>query len=254
MVEYLRELEPERGCGYRRVGKLYIRGIGQFVDCDRLSIPLAVCPVCGQGLKFARGWTKINPKKLFGKHGQYDFHCLNCGAELSKTDTEAGMLAFLCSECGMRFPAYEIEGCSDGDTCKVCNPPEKAYILWVGQKFYTPKSFTEEAMKYGISKVVPSIPKDFKVGEDIVYLAHKQAFMGLVEDKNTITGFREEWFPGIFMSFKPTHFEMLVHESEYNREKEKYDEMEERGIKIIVVPDNYEEMVEKTKSKKKSKR
>ena len=59
------------------------------------------------------------------------------------------------------------------------------------------------------------------------------------------------------MCFKPTRFEMLVKRSDFEQNKSKYLEMEKKGIEIVVVPDNYDELVaraegKRTKSKKKN--
>ena len=36
------------------------------ISCHRLPLNIPVCPVCGQGIKFTRGFTWINPGKIFG--------------------------------------------------------------------------------------------------------------------------------------------------------------------------------------------
>jgi len=56
--------ESKRGCGYRKVGGLYLVGDGIFVPCDRLPYLLETCPVCGHGIHFTRSMTEINPLKL----------------------------------------------------------------------------------------------------------------------------------------------------------------------------------------------
>lgn len=52
-------VEPKRGCGYRKVGGLYLVGEGQGRPCCRFPIELHVCPTCSAGIKPARGWTWI---------------------------------------------------------------------------------------------------------------------------------------------------------------------------------------------------
>jgi len=152
---------------------------------------------------------------------------------------------WLCEQCKIALERNP-EQCTCDQHCPVCHPPEKAFMLWVGEKFYpTPQDFAIEAEKLGISKAVPSIPKDFELGKTIVYLAHRKALNLYVETKNNLIGYEIKKHAGIFMSFKPTHFEILVKESDYNANKDKYDSLEEKGIKVIVVPDNYDEMVAK---------
>jgi len=62
--------------------------------------------------------------------------------------------------------------CTCDDNCPVCHPPEKAGLMWIGERYYTPKSFIQEARIAGVSKRVPVVPKDIKIG-DWVFLAHK---------------------------------------------------------------------------------
>jgi len=250
VVEYMEELEPRRGCGYRYVGKLYVRAPGIFGICDRGSLPLTTCPVCGSGIKFSRGWIKLQPQRLFGKHGERkNISCPTCGEMM-----EIGGWGYVCNSCGTEVKAAEHKECTDGEGCPICNPPEKAYMLWVGEKFYTPQSFIEEAQRLGVSKAVATIPRDFEIGKTIVYLAHRKAAKMMVKDPSTLTGYREVEIPGVFASFRPTHFEMLVKKSDFEKNREKYLEMEEKGIKIIVVPDNYEEMVKKAEEEYRSKK
>ena len=64
-------IEQKRGCGYRKVGGLYMVGGGIGVPCDRLPYELTVCPCCSQGVKQSRGWTWIDVAKFFqGMHGR----------------------------------------------------------------------------------------------------------------------------------------------------------------------------------------
>jgi hypothetical protein len=220
MVRYLEELEPRRGCGYRRIGKLYLIGEGIPVGCHRLPLLLEVCPTCGQGIKFSRGWTWIKPMELFGK----------------------------CSQP----PVPDYEDRRDADVnlpqchpnCPVCFPPDEATgLMWVGEKFYSPESFILEARQLGVSKVIPSIPKGFQVGKTWIYLAHKKAGEKMVEDPGTLSGYRFDKAPAVFYAFRPTRIEMLVKLSDATEEKIK--ELEERGITPVIVPDEYEEMVQK---------
>lgn len=259
MVEYLKGLEPRRGCGYRQVGKLYIRGVGAFKECHRLPFPLTACPVCGEGIKFTRGWVRLQARKLLKECGEEIIICPQCGEQMEKADEFAErkfVNIWLCKNCRIAIKRPS-EPCTCGEKCSMCHPPEKAFMLWVGEKFYpTPHDFTNEALELGICKAVPSIPRDFELGKSIVYLAHRKAVNLYVEDKNTLMGYKIKEHSGIFMTFRPTHFEILVKESDYKAKKEEYDELEEKGIKVIIVPDNYDEMVAKAEEeyKKKSRR
>ena len=58
--------EPERGCGLRRPGGIYLCSDGMGLPCGKLPLPLDICPTCSGGIHFARGWTWISPQPLFG--------------------------------------------------------------------------------------------------------------------------------------------------------------------------------------------
>jgi len=258
MVRRLEGLEPRRGCGYRHVGKLYIIGSGIATYCHRLPIPLTRCPVCGEGIKFTRGWIRLNPLRLFDVCGNEVIRCPECGEVMKASDEFAGRklnkLLLVCDNCKIAI-SKNFSMCTCNKECYVCNPPEKAFMLWVGEKFYpTPRDFSLEAEKLGVCKAVPSIPKDFEIGKSIVYLAHRKAVTTYIEDPETLTGYKTEKTPGIFLAFIPLRFELLVKESDYNKNKEKYDEMEERGIEIVLVPDNYDEIVKRAEEEYKKKR
>lgn len=207
-------IEAKRFCGYRKIGGLYLVGNYIPVSCDRLPLPLPTCPVCGQGIKVSRGFTKIDPFQLWGPH----------------------------DNCKDRF-----------HPCFVCDPKdEPAYIMGVGSKYYTPESFLDEAHYMGISKRIPFIPKDLALGKTVVYLAHPKAVkvkqpailqeaMSIVEESETkqptlLTVEKTEKALGIFCAFIPQKVEMLVRQHELTDKKR--EELEKRGITPIAVPDN----------------
>ena len=59
-------IEAKRGCGYRKVGGIYLVGDGLSAVCDRLPYPLEVCRVCGAGIKPSRGIQWLDGKEFFG--------------------------------------------------------------------------------------------------------------------------------------------------------------------------------------------
>ena len=65
-------VEQKRGCGYRKVGGLYmVTDPGTLTLCDRMTIKLEPCEHCEAmgfscGFKPARGWTWVMPEKLLG--------------------------------------------------------------------------------------------------------------------------------------------------------------------------------------------
>lgn len=194
-------IEQMRQCGYRKVNGLYLVGEGLGVACDRLPYELTVCPVCGGGVKFARGWTWLNWYKFAGTH--------------------AGLHA-LIQKC--RCP---------GLSCPVCHPLGQIQpygLLWVGEVFYTPQSFIKEALEMGVSKRIAAVPKNLKLGETWVLFAHKRAMRIAtisIEGKN-------EWVPGVFYAFRPQSLELLIWESEATPEK--LTGFKEKGITPIIIP------------------
>jgi len=127
--------EPERACGYRKIGGLYLCGSGIGLDCKQLPQIVEVCPCCNSGIKQSRGWTWIVPKLMF---------------------PDAQECKCIISECPLKL-----------DT--------KHGLLWIGEKFYTPESFVAEAHKMGISKRIGAVPRDFQLGKTWVFLAHPAA-------------------------------------------------------------------------------
>lgn len=188
-------IEAKRGCGYRKVGGVYIvSSVGANV-CDKLPIPLVVCPVCGQGIKVRRNVTGFEPFKFFG--GDHKVAGINI--------------------CLDRFP----------ELCNICTPPQgKHYLLPVGKHFYpTPMDFIKESLEQGISKRLPLIPKDFKLGETVIYLVHDLAV------KNPDGTFSV----GIFSAFKPERIEKLIWQKDATEDILK--KIEAKGWTPVVVPD-----------------
>jgi hypothetical protein len=199
-------IEAQRGCGYRKVGGLYLCGEGITITCDRLPYELVVCPTCGEGVKFSRGFRWLNWTKYAGIH----------------------------------------EGCSDilAD-CPVCTPitqPQPYGLLFVGESFYTPQSFIEEALKMGVSKRIPAPPRNLKLGETWVLFAHKH----VVEPPDTgeqledliaqgQAGIADKKLPGVFYAFRPQRLEFLIWKSQATPEY--LAELEKKKFTPIIIPD-----------------
>lgn len=205
--------EKKRGCGYRKVGAMYLCGGFWFVPCDRLPFPLLTCPVCGGGIRVSRGFTEINPLALFGNH-------LNCKDK--------------------------------NKPCSMCDPKgDPAFIMGVGEKFYsTPTAFMEEATEMGVSKRIPFIPRGMVLGETVVYLAHPKACkVTITHTQQTLplVPAHMEFQPrfveseevqdvmGIFTAFVPQRVEKLVWESEYTGEMDAI--LRDRNITPVVIKD-----------------
>jgi len=207
-------VEEIRGCGYRKVGGMYLCGEYISSTCDRMPFPLTTCPVCGQGIKVSRGFTQVNPFQLWGIH----------------------------QDCRDNFRP-----------CFLCDPQDElAYIMLVGAGNYpTPQDFMNEARIMGVSKRIPFIPKDLELGKTVVYLAHPKACevrepavlqqaMAIVEGSETNQPRLLETEKitkglGIFCAFIPKRVEKLIWESELTDEKR--EQLAKRDITPIPVPD-----------------
>lgn len=220
--------EEERGCGFRRVGGMYLCGEFIAVSCDRLPLPLTTCPVCGQGIKVSRGFTQINPFTLWGVHDgkQLDPHTRGVCKDLHRP-------------------------------CHVCDPLNQlGFIMLVGEKYYpTPQAFMDEAQRMGVSKRIPFIPRDMELGKTVVYLAHPKACeltvapalqqaLSIVEGSETkqprlLEAERTEKQLGIFCAFVPQRVEKLIWESEATAEE--MERLEKRGITPVRIPDGDED-------------
>ena len=182
-------IEIPRGCGYRKEGGLYMRGFGLSVPCDRLAYVLTYCPVCGSGIKFTRGYQMIDWYQYAGVH----------------------------------------KGCKDKFKCPICHPDEgsKYAIMWVGDKYYDPDGFIEEATKQGICKRISAVPRDIVFGETWVLLAHKKA--GTIQNEE---GDFED-APAVFYAFKPSHVEKILSKKQA-RDKKLINRLRKQNTKILI--------------------
>jgi hypothetical protein len=178
--------EGKRGCGYRKGGGIYVVSGGIAAPCGRLPIPLTVCPCCSQGIKPSRGWTWVDADKLSeaNKCGRSELDCALC-----PLGTELG----------------------------------RAGLLWVGEQFYpTPGHFSAEAAQMGISRRLSQVPRDFKVGDTWVLMAHRKC----------IGSAAAGWTAGVFHIFLPTAIEYVVSDEESPAELQK---LHDRGFKLVRV-------------------
>lgn len=208
-------VEPKRGCGFRKVGGLYLVCDGAGWPCGRLPLPLTVCPTCGAGIKQSRGWTWVDPGELFDAAA---------GCEWPEAvDTSSGWRG--CGNCPLADPRQTMG--------------ERAGLLWIGEKFYaSPLEFEVEAGKLGISRRIAAVPHEFELGKTWVLLAHPKA----ITSQQTILEGRgaAEPGPGVFSVFKPQRIEKIVTETEA-ADAEAMAVLERRGITPIAVPDGDED-------------
>lgn len=202
-------IEEKRGCGYRKIGGLYMVGGAVGLGCDRLPMKLEACPVCGAGIHFTRSMTLIYPLDLFNPHDTDEVIC----------------------QCEKR-------------PCRVCDPTEDiAYVMNVGVQHYpTKEHFIEEANRMGVSKRIPFIPKHLKLSETIIYLAHPKACTVPVPTEDDPESLQHRMLDsqktgyalGIFMAFVPLRIEMPIYKK--NLTKQKRAELKKRGITPIAIP------------------
>lgn len=184
--------EKARGCGFRKPGGLYLRLDGQGWECGALPIKLTVCPCCGTGIKPARGWTWINLAQF---------------TAAKSCQREGG-----CGPCPLAD-----------------NKIQRAGLLWIGEKFYaTPADWLREAQDMGISRRIATVPKDFKIGETWVAVAHRKAIVSLKASESN----EPEYEPGIFHVFKPDRIEIVVKGTETDEEVEA---LIKRGLTPVIV-------------------
>jgi hypothetical protein len=201
-------VEPKRGCGYREIGGTYLVGSGILAECDRIPMPLPeACPCCNGGIKHTRTPRKIDALKLWGEHE----HC-----------TEGEFLYITPVLTERRIPSG----------CYVCHPTnDTAYIMGVGENHYPkPQDFVEEAVRLGVSKRIPAVPRDVVVGKTKIFLTHKRALQ-----IQTKPGEKEKWQAGVIYAFVVTAVEQIVKQSEYESQQKA---LAKRGIKAVAVPDN----------------
>lgn len=209
-------VEAKRGCGYRKIGGLYLVSGPGGLPCDRLPIPLTVCPVCSHGFKQTRGFTWVDVNGLVGG---------------------------VHRDCKDEFPC---------PLCMATSEMGKAGLLWIGTQFYkSPAEFNKEAAELGVSRRISAVPRGFKVGETWILLAHPktiQADCAACEGKGYIGGIGENEVcdgcegkgtkhqPAIFKVWRPDRIEKILPESK--RGSEEALELAERGITPVFVPDN----------------
>jgi hypothetical protein len=204
-------VEAKRGCGYRKVGGLYLVGGGIGIPCDRLPLQLDVCPCCGAGIKPSLGWTWVDVAMLV--QGPHIIAGRRCHEALDQS----------CTFCA----APELMG--------------RAGLLWIGEQFYkTLKEFVAEGVTQGFSRRIAAVPRNFKPGETWVLLAHRKA-VPVLEPTGAPEGsllLQEQLVmkPGVFYVWKPERIEKICTESQ--RGSEEVAAIEKRGIIPVFVPDD----------------
>lgn len=203
--EGIMAVEARRGCGYRKVGGLYLVGAGLGASCDRLPLPIVPCATCGEEPRFHRSIARINPARLWGGH-------------LVEPDAR---------------PCHDQMLLADDP---ICATPQMSYLMWVGTE-YTPESFTYEAQTLGtVSKRISFLPDEFEPGANWVFLAYLHLIPPVGRSFSMIPAQRRGYKPGVFYAFRPQRVEKIITQSQaQSGEAEK---LKAQGITPIVVPDD----------------
>jgi hypothetical protein len=198
-------VEPKRGCGYRKVGGIYLVGEeseGEY--CHRLPIQCDVCPVCKSGIKQTRGLTWIDPVGLWE------------------------------GECSI-LKGNGSEGLGHCTVCPACDPAllggDELGLLWVGERYYpTPQAFNQEAKNQGISRRIPAIPKGFILGKHYIAFGHPKAIPSMPPDYDPPKA-------GIFKLWKPRAIEMIITQTQ-SGDADFMKDLETKGLTPVIVPDD----------------
>jgi hypothetical protein len=213
-VEAMVVTEERRGCGYRKPAKdgvgIYLVGPKTGLPCERLPWPLDRCPCCGGGVKPSRGWQWIVPRTLIGLPVA---PCAGPRPAIAPRDAE--MLCRLCP-LGLGMPAG------------------RHGLLWIGERFYpSPDDFMQEARRMGLSRKIRAVPREFVLGETVVYLAHRATPLGEFDEE---TGSMKRG-PAIFTTFRPTGIDLVVADAQAVPEKAQHLAEQYPGARILqVVP------------------
>lgn len=214
--------EPQRECGDRQVGKLYLVGEGTGYICPSLPKTFKPCECCDYDPPQYRDFQWI--KKAYIRH------------------------------------LHEPTGQPCDPRCPICYPGTNSQnrygLMWVGKKFYSPETFLDELKEMGISKAIKQIPKGLVPGETWVLLAHPQAYIDRSDDKYVQKyndwqnkEFRKRMdekkspepqppaYPGVFSAFIPSRVEMPIYESQATPEY--LAQLEEKGITPVIIPDKF---------------
>ena len=225
--------EPQRGCGSRKKGGMYITSKRVFgYHCEKLPFPLGRCKYCHEGLfKDALRVPKI-----------VDSLILVPFAEKKKCEQPE------CSKCPVN-----------------CLHELGEIMLWgVGAESYPlPEDFIQEANEMGISKRIHMVPEYIEKEVGIESMANMMCFLvhplaclvnkdedeygaGKVDIEETVSQiFGEEEateqvrVPGVFMVFRPEQVEYVTDNQELEEKEDKILKLKERGIKIIEFPEDY---------------
>lgn len=203
--------ESVRGCGYRKIGALYlVCDPGLTLECDGLPMPLEPCECCGFAPPFSRNLQKLNVDYV---------HMIE--EKLHRVDPEND----------------QEHRCRCPPSCPICyTPPYGNFgLMFVGKSFYTPREFIQEALNMGVSKRIPQIPKWLILGKTWILLAHNEVPKVTLEQlkTNEMHMKEPEKFRAVFYAFKPQRIELPVWKDEISSEEILL--LEKKGITPILL-------------------
>jgi len=222
--------EAIRGCGFRKIGGLYLTGDpGQTLICDGLPLPLEPCDCCGFVPPFSRNLQKVHPQYI-------------SQAELKKhSSINVEELAQAIEKRDLQGIVGGAMNCSCPPNCPICSTTHKFLehepfgLMFVGKRFYSPRSFIQEAENMGVCKRIPDIPKWLRLGETWVLLAHSEVPKVSLEElsSNGMHMKEPEKMKAIFYAFKPQRVEMPVWKDQITNEEILM--LENRGITPVLL-------------------
>lgn len=233
--------EEARGCGFRKAGGYYLVAEGLSTPCGRLPIPIQRCPCCGEGVKFSRGTTWLDPRPFAKIPCSFKGECpeTTCPAfnmdSLGRTDVIECSTPKKVEDAQKKFRSnFRYEDVKVGVSRRDRSLQEVSarfphvLLLWIGEKFYaTPEDFINEAKKQGVSRRIPTVPHDFEAGETWVWLAHLKA---IYNGPNHEDG---EYTPGVFHMFRPKQIDYIVDKE--NDDDYKLERLAEKGYRLVDV-------------------
>lgn len=224
-------IEAKRGCGYRKVGGLYLEGGVGGLPCGKLPLHLVPCPLCDHVQPFMRGLARIKPRAILHE----DKVCPNEG-----NSNVMGRL--ICGRCPL----------------DKAMSAEKAGLLWLGEKFYTPESFVEEAGRLGVSRRLPHFPTWVEPGVTWIFVGSKKLFKEpcvacaearTVRERDGLQTASETedaikacepcggegviLKPGVFYAFQAKRIVKIVADDTPEAERER---LIKRGLELVIVP------------------
>lgn len=220
--------EAERGCGYRKIGGLYlVADPGPALDCDGLPLHLDPCGCCGFEPAFSRNLQQIKAEYIIQaeKILHYRMH-----PEESGLDPEMAI----------------EENCSCPDMCPICHAEGQTAqgislgLMFVGAQNYTPESFIQESVKLGISKRIAEIPSWLKLGETWIFLAHMKVPDHKLQTNGGLLEKEPTYHKAIFYGFKPARLEMPVWKGDLTNAE--ILRLEQKGVTPILLEKTPENM------------